>query len=129
MILQSLVEIVRDHHAGLVVKTISSLRVDLRSQEVEIGTNFLSGFASKFDLKAGKPELELVTKAEVALESVVINCPSSEEDELSGAPVVLNPSILFLVEIVTVSVELLLRINILEKFSLGPPSIGKIMFV
>lgn len=73
-----------------------------------MGAGFLSSLASILDLKAGEPELELAAEAVVPREGGPVKGPSCEEDELTGAPVVLDPLGALLVEVGVVAVEFLL---------------------
>lgn len=81
------------------VKTFSCNAIKLRSQELNLSTNLLSSFASVFNLETGEIELEIMTKAEVELEGIVVGGPSSKEDELSSAPIVFEPVLLVLTQV------------------------------
>jgi hypothetical protein len=64
-----------------------------------------------------------VAEAEVPEEGAGVESPTSEEDELAGVPVVLDPRVVALVEVSLVAVELFLRVNVLEELGLVPPAI------
>jgi len=105
---KAFVEVVRDIHAGLMVETISGLRVELCTHELDVGSNLFSCLASVFDFEAGEPELEIKAEAVMELESGPVGCESGEEDKLSHAPVVLEPVLTTLAQVLLVSVKFLL---------------------
>ena len=89
--METLKEVVRDIHAGLMVETIGCLGVQFGTQELDIGTDFLSCFTSILNLKTGEPEFEVKAKAIVESESCPVSCESCEENELSNTPIILKP--------------------------------------
>lgn len=123
---KALEEVMRDVHTSFVIETICGLRVKLTSEELDVSTDFLSCLTSVFDFKTGEPELEIKSKAVVEFEGGPVRSKSGEEDKLSYAPVVLEPVLATSAQILFVSVELLLRINVLEKLGLIPPAVIKL---
>lgn len=89
--METLKEVVRDIHAGLEVETICCLGVQFGTEELDIGTDFLSCLTSILNLKTGEPEFEVKAKAIVEYESCPVRCKSGEEDEFSNTPIVLKP--------------------------------------
>ena len=75
---------------------------------MKFSANLLSSLAGILDFETGEPELEVEAEAEVHFEGGPVECPTREEDELSGAPVVLEPVALILVQVVVISVQLFL---------------------
>jgi hypothetical protein len=53
---------------------------------------------------------------------VPVEGPSCKEDELSEAPIVLEPMLGILVQVFFISVQLFLRVNELQEFGLRPPT-------
>jgi hypothetical protein len=88
--------------------------INFRSHESKLSTNLLSCLTSILGLKTGEPELEIEAESEMKLVGVPVHGPTSEEDELTEAPVVLLPVALVSVKILLVAVHLLLRVNVLE---------------
>lgn len=99
--------------------------VKLAPEEADLSSTLLSGLASILDLDAWEPELELMAEAEMQLKCVPIKGPSGEEEELTCAPVILDPLLTILVKVALVAVELLLRVNELEKLGLLPPAASR----
>ena len=122
---KALEEVVRHVHTSFVVETISGLRVELSSEELDVSSNILSCLTSVFDFEAGEPELEIKAKAIVEFEGGPVGCISSEEDKLSYTPVVFEPMLSSLAQVLLISVKLLLRVNVLKKLCLVPPAIIK----
>jgi hypothetical protein len=116
-------EVLRHVHASLVVEALGGHTVQFSAEELKLGAGLFSSLASILDLNAGEPELELAAEAVVPREGGPVESPSCEEDELTGAPVILDPLGALLVEVGVVAVEFLLWINILEELCLLPPSI------
>jgi hypothetical protein len=75
-VLETLEEVVWYVHAGLVIKTVSSLAVQFVTQELDLSSNLLSCLTSILDLKTGEPEFKVKAKAEVELEGGPVECPS-----------------------------------------------------
>ena len=90
---------------------------------MDLGTNLLSCLTGILDLEAREPEFKVEAEAEVELEGRPVKGPPGQEYELTDGPVVLEPVLAALLEILLVSVQLLLRVNILKKLSLVPPPI------
>jgi hypothetical protein len=74
-----------------VVETICCLGVQFGTEELDIGTDFLSCLTSILNLKTGEPEFEVKAKAIVESESCPVSCESCEENELSYTPIILKP--------------------------------------
>lgn len=109
-------------HAGLVLQSLVSDLVHLRSEELKIGANLLSSLTGILDLETGEPELEVESEPVVHLEGLEIESPSCKENELPYAPVVLKPLVSLFVKVALISVEFLLRIYVLQQLGLVPPS-------
>ena len=101
-------EVLRHVHAGLVVEALSGDTVQFSAEELKLGAGLFSSLASILDLNAREPKLELAAEAVVPREGRPVEGPSCEEDELTGAPVVLDPLGALLVEVGVVAVEFLL---------------------
>lgn len=95
-------------HTGLVVKTIGSLRIQLSTEELDVCTDIFSGFTSILDLKTREPEFEVKAKAVMESESSPVSGKSCKEDELSYTPVVLEPVLASLLQVLLISVQLFL---------------------
>ena len=90
-VLDTLHEVVGNIHTSLVVKTISGLRIQFSSEELNVGTYLFGCFTSILNFNTWEPEFKVKAKAIVESESCPISCESSKEDKLSHTPVVLEP--------------------------------------
>lgn len=70
-------------HTGLVVKTISGLRIQLCAEELDVCTDIFSGFTSILDLNTREPEFKVKAKAVMESESSQVSGKSCKEDKLS----------------------------------------------
>lgn len=122
-VLEALHEVVRHVHSRLVVQTIGRHSVQLVPEEVELCADLLSCLTSILDLDAREPEFEVEAESVVELEGVPVEGPSREEDELSEAPIVLEPVRSILVQVFVISVQFLLGVHELQKLGLRPPPI------
>ena len=121
MILNALEYVMRYVHSSLMIQSVSCECVHLWSKVFHICADLLSCLESILDFDTRKPEFEVEAEAEVHFKGGPVKCPTREEDELSGAPVVLEPVALILVQVVVISVQLFLRVHILEELGLVPP--------
>ncbi len=124
-VLHALEDVVGHVHSGFMVETIGGLVIQLIAQELNLSSDFLCCLTSVLDLKTGEPEFEVEAEAEVELKCRPIEGPSGQENELTDGPVVLEPVLAASFEVLLVSIQLLLRINILKKLCLAPPPIIK----
>lgn len=108
MVLNSAQEVMRNHHACLVIKSLCGDIVKLSTEEIKLSSNSLSCLTSILDFNTGEPEFKVEAETEMQLEGLVIESPSSKEEELSGTPVILDPFALILIEVTFIPVELLL---------------------
>lgn len=95
-------------HAGLVVETIGSLRIQFCTEEFDVSTDFLGSFTSILDLNTGEPEFEVKAKAVMESESGPVRGESGKEDKLSYTPVVLKPMLASLLQVLLISAQLFL---------------------
>jgi len=107
-VLEALQEVVGHIHASLVVEAICGLGIQLCSEELDIGTDLLSGFTSILYFKARKPEFEVKAKAIVEFECGPVCGESCKEDKFPNTPVVLKPVLASLLQVLLVSVQLFL---------------------
>ena len=104
------------------IYSVNGNLIKFGSQESKLSTDLFSCLTSILGLKTGEPELEIEAESIVKLVGVPVHGPTSEENELTEAPVVLLPVALVSVKILLVAVHLLLRVNVLKKLCLVPPA-------
>jgi hypothetical protein len=123
VILETLEQVVRNIHSGLMIYTVLCNTVKFISQEFQLSSDSLCCFTSILGLKAREPELEIETESEMELKGRPVEGPTREEEDLTGTPVVFTPVAGISVQIFQVAVHFLLRIDVLKKLSLAPPAI------
>jgi hypothetical protein len=104
MILNALENVMRNIHSSFVVQSVSCDSVDLWSKILNICTDLLSCLKCILNFDTRKPEFEVEAEAEMHFEGSPVESPTSKEDELSGAPIVLKPVILIFIQIAVISV-------------------------
>lgn len=124
-ILESSSQILQQSHSSLVVETLVSHWIYFSSQELQVSTDLLCSFAGILDLKARKPEAEIVTESEMSCEEPKDKVLAQKEKDLASVPVWLKPHLCkSLVQVALVLFHLLLGVNVFKKLCLLPPSIN-----
>ena len=90
-VLQTFIDVVGYIHSGFMMNTVDGHTVHFRAQKSQLSTCLFSCLTSILGLKTREPELEVEAKSVMKLEGVPVQGPTSQEDELTEAPVVLVP--------------------------------------
>lgn len=93
-VLVSAHQVLHYSHSSFMIESLVCHRVDLTSHKLQLCSYLLSCFTSILNFQTWEPELKIVTKAEMGLEQEVSEVLTSQEYNLSHAPIVLNPSLI-----------------------------------
>ena len=108
--------------ASLVSKSLPCLLIELRSHELDLGTDFLSSFAGILDFKSWSHGLEIACEAKVLSEEHVVDSETEEGQPSAVAPVGINRfHVRVSVELWSVCVHLFLGVNVPEETGIAPP--------